>query len=218
MAGSAQQPEHSTDDWVVAALRSGDEQVFTSVVTSWASSMLRLARAHVPTDSAAEDVVQDTWLGVLKGLDGFHGRSSFRTWVFRILVNQAKTRGIKERRTVPFATLVTDDSEPSVDPSRFFGPQDRYPGGWRAFPQEWPEQVALSHEVHQVVLSALETLPPRQRAVVSLRDLSGHSSDEVSAMLEITKGNQRVLLHRGRTVVRAALESYLAGASVGEAV
>ena len=218
MAGSPQQPERPTDDWVVAALRSGDEQVFTSLVTSWASSMLRLARSHVPTDSVAEEVVQDTWLGVLKGLEGFHGKSSFRTWVFRILVNQAKTRGIRERRTVPFATLVPDAAGPSIDPSRFMGPQDLYPGGWRDFPQEWPEQVALSNEVHQVVMAALETLPPRQRAVVSLRDLTGHSSEEVSAMLEITAGNQRVLLHRGRSVVRAHLETYFAGAPVGEAV
>ena len=218
MAGSPEEPERPSDAWVVAALRSGDEQVFTSLVTSWASSMLRLARSHVPTDSAAEEVVQDTWLGVLKGLEGFHGKSSLRTWVFRILVNQAKTRGIRERRTVPFATLVPDESGPSVDPSRFMGPHDRYPGGWRDFPQEWPEQVALSNEVRRVVLTALESLPPRQRAVVSLRDLDGHSSQEVSAMLEITAGNQRVLLHRGRSVVRAHLERYFAGVPIREVV
>jgi len=218
MVGSPRQPEHASDDWVVAALRSGDEQLFTSIVTSWAGSMLRLARSHVPTDSAAEEVVQDTWLGVLKGLEGFRGRSSFRTWVFRILVNQAKTRGIRERRTVPFATLAPDDSGPAVDPSLFLGPQDRYPGGWRSFPQEWPEHVALSNEVYQVVMTALETLPPRQRSVVSLRDLAGHTSEEVSAMLEISAGNQRVLLHRGRSVVRAHLQSYFAGLPVGEAV
>jgi RNA polymerase sigma-70 factor (ECF subfamily) len=218
MAGSPGEPERSSDEWVVAALRSGDEQVFTSLVTGWASSMLRLARSHVPTDSAAEEVVQDTWLGVLKGLEGFHGKSSFRTWVFRILVNQAKTRGVRERRTVPFATLAPDDEGPSVDPSRFMGPHDLYPGGWRYFPQEWPEQVALSNEVHHVIHTALESLPPRQRAVVSLRDLAGHSSEEVSSMLQITTGNERVLLHRGRSVVRAHLERYFAGAPVREVV
>jgi RNA polymerase sigma-70 factor (ECF subfamily) len=200
----------------VASLRLGDEQAFAALVTAWASSMMRLARSHVPSDSVAEEVVQDTWLAVLNGLDGFRGRSSLRTWVFRILVNQAKTRGVRERRTVPFASLAPDEAAPSVDPSRFRGPEDRYPGGWRVFPPEWPEEVALSNEVHEVVRTALDTLPPRQRAVVSLRDLAGHTSEEVSAMLQITTGNQRVLLHRGRSVVRAHLESYFANAPVGE--
>jgi RNA polymerase sigma-70 factor (ECF subfamily) len=217
MVGSAQEPERPADEPVVAALRAGDERAFASLVDGWASSMLRHARYHVPTDSAAEEVVQETWLAVLQGLDGFRGHSTFRTWVFRILVNQAKTRGMRDRRTVPFASLASDDSGPAVDPSRFQGPHERYPGGWRELPQEWPEQVALSNEVHEVVRDALDTLPPRQRAVVSLRDLAGHSAEEVSSLLEITTGNQRVLLHRGRSVVRAHLERYFAGAAVGEA-
>jgi RNA polymerase sigma-70 factor (ECF subfamily) len=119
---------------------------------------------------------------------------------------------------VPFASLTSDDVGPSVDPSRFRGRQDPYPGGWREFPHEWPEQVVLSNEVRHVVLGALDSLPPRQRAVVSLRDLAGHSSEEVSTMLHVTSGNQRVLLHRGRSVVRAHLERYFAGDTVGEVV
>jgi RNA polymerase sigma-70 factor (ECF subfamily) len=201
---------------VVDSLRAGDEQVFAALVTRWASSMLRLARSHVPSDGVAEEVVQETWLAVLNGLDGFRGQSSLRTWVFRILVNQAKTRGVRERRTVPFASMAPDDGGPTVDPSRFMGPEDRYPGGWRTFPPAWPEEVALSNEVRHVVVSALDSLPPRQRAVVSLRDLDGLTSEEVSAMLQLKTGNQRVLLHRGRSVVRAHLESYFAGAAIGE--
>jgi RNA polymerase sigma-70 factor, ECF subfamily len=135
-----------------------------------------------------------------------------RTWVYRILLNQAKTKGIRERRTVPFASL-TDDDGPTVDPSRFQGAGDPHPGGWRRFPDEWPEHSVLSREVHQVVANALEDLPPRQRAVVALRDLDGHTAEEVSELLMITPGNQRVLLHRGRAVVRAHLERYYDTAS-----
>jgi RNA polymerase sigma-70 factor (ECF subfamily) len=166
----------------------------------------------VPTESVAEEVVQETWLAVLTGLRSFRGESSLRTWVYRILLNQARTRGARERRTVPFASLAGADDgtgvEPTVDPSRFQGSGDPHPGGWRQFPHEWPEHFALSRELHDVVSRALETLPPRQRAVVTMRDLQGHSSEEVSALLEISPGNQRVLLHRGRAVVRAHVEDY----------
>ena len=201
---------------LVAALRAGDEQAFAALIDGWSGSMLRMARLHVPTDSLAEEVVQDTWLAVLTGLDRFRGESSLRTWVYRILLNQAKTKGIRERRTVPFASLSDEDAArdgPSVDPSRFQGAGDPYPGGWRRFPDEWPEHSLLSREVHQVVATALEGLPSRQRAVVALRDLDGHTADEVSELLMITPGNQRVLLHRGRAVVRAHLERYYDTAS-----
>jgi RNA polymerase sigma-70 factor (ECF subfamily) len=170
--------------------------------------MLRMARLHVPTDSVAEEVVQETWLAVLMGLDRFRGESSLRTWVYRILLNQAKTRGARERRTVPFASLMADDDGPTVDPERFQGADEPYPGGWRRFPDEWPEHSVLSREVRQVVVRALDSLPPRQRVVVAMRDLEGHSADEVSELLDISLGNQRVLLHRGRAVVRAHLERY----------
>ena len=202
---------------LVAALRDGDEQAFAALIDGWSGSMLRMARLHVPTDSVAEEVVQETWLAVLTGLEKFRGDSSLRTWVYRILLNQAKTRGIRERRSVPFASLTDDgdwDDGPSVDPSRFQGAGDPHPGGWRRFPDEWPEQSLLSREVHEVVARALDELPPRQRVVVALRDLDGHTAEEVSELLAISAGNQRVLLHRGRAVVRAHLERYYDGVSL----
>ena len=210
---SAMSEGHAGDDRdLVTALRAGDERAFAALIDGWSGSMLRIARLHVPTDSVAEEVVQETWLAVLTGLAKFRGESSLRTWVYRILLNQAKSRGIRERRTVPFASL-TDDGDgvgdgPTVDPSRFQAAGDAHPGGWRHFPEEWPEQSFLSHEVREVVTRALDELPPRQRVVVALRDLDGHTADEVSELLMITAGNQRVLLHRGRAVVRAHLERY----------
>ena len=210
MGGSVEAPERADDRALVARLRAGDEQAFASLVDGWAGWMLRLAREHVPTASAAEEVVQETWLAVLNGLDGFRGEASLRTWVYRILLNQAKRRGIRDRRTVPFASLAPDEDGPTVDPERFQGAGDRYPGGWRSFPEEWPEEVALTQEVRDVVVVALATLPPRQKVVVALRDLDGHSADEVCELLGISAGNQRVLLHRGRAVVRAHLEQYFA--------
>jgi RNA polymerase sigma-70 factor, ECF subfamily len=212
------------DGTLVEALRAGDEKTFTALVDGWSSPMMRVARAYVSTDSSAEEVVQDTWLAVLKGLNDFRAESSLRTWVYRILVNQAKTRGVRDRRVVPFASLTPAPAEsgeaagePAVDPARFQGPDGQYPGGWREFPPQWPEDALLSHELHTVVAEALATLPPRQRAVVTLRDVEGCTATEVSQLLELSTGNQRVLLHRGRSVVRAHLESYLAGAPAGQA-
>jgi RNA polymerase sigma-70 factor (ECF subfamily) len=210
VGGSVEARERADDRALVARLRAGDEQAFASLVDGWAGWMLRLAREHVPTASAAEEVVQETWLAVLNGLDGFRGEASLRTWVYRILLNQAKRRGIRDRRTVPFASLAPDEDGPTVDPERFQGAGDRYPGGWRSFPEEWPEEVALTQEVRDVVVVALATLPPRQKVVVALRDLDGASADEVCELLGISAGNQRVLLHRGRAVVRAHLEQYFA--------
>ena len=212
--------EAHDDTALVEALRAGDEKTFATLVDAWSGSMMRVARAHVSTESSAEEVVQDTWLAVLTGLHGFRAQSSLRTWVYRILVNQAKSRGVREHRVVPFASLVPDEESaghPAVDPSRFQGAEDRFPGGWREFPPEWPEEAALAHEVDGIVAEALRTLPARQRAVVTLRDVEGHTAEEVSELLEITSGNQRVLLHRGRSVVRAHLERYFATAPVGRA-
>ena len=214
----AQAPGADGDVVLVDALRAGDEQTFAALVDGWSGSMLRVARAHVSTDSSAEEVVQDTWLAVLTGLHNFRAQSSLRTWIYRILVNQAKSRGVRERRVVPFASLSPDTESaghPAVDPARFQGPDERFPGGWREFPPEWPEQALLAREVDEVVADALSTLPPRQRAVVTLRDLEGHTALEVSDLMQISTGNQRVLLHRGRSVVRAHLEEYFATASVG---
>ncbi|WP_370865703.1 RNA polymerase sigma factor [Nocardioides agariphilus] len=207
-------PVMGDDRDLVTALRAGDQQAFAAMIDGWSGSMLRMARLHVPTDSVAEEVVQETWLAVLTGLDRFRAESSLRTWVYRILLNQAKTRGARERRTVPFASLAGDGygygdgDRPTVDPERFQGPDEQYPGGWRRFPDEWPEHSTLSRELHDVVRLALDALPPRQRVVVAMRDLDGHTAEEVSELLDISPGNQRVLLHRGRAVVRARLERY----------
>jgi len=210
MTGADETRECRDDHALVTALRDGDERAFAALVDGWSGWMLRLAREHVPTPSVAEEVVQETWLAVLEGLDRFRGEAALRTWVYRILVNQAKRRGTRERRTVPFASLTPEDSSPTVDPERFQGRGEPHPGGWRQFPEEWPEQAALAREVHDVVAAALTGLPARQRIVVALRDLDGHSAEEVCDLLGITAANQRVLLHRGRAVVRAHLEQYFA--------
>jgi len=210
MTGAVDADQRPDEQSLVSALRAGDEQAFTALVDGWAGWMLRLAREYVASQAVAEEVVQETWLAVLQGLDKFRGDASLRTWVYRIVVNQAKRRGVRESRTIPFASLAEEDLGPTVDPERFQKPGEPHPGGWRQFPEEWPEQVALSREVREVVTAALADLSPRQRVVVALRDLDGHSADEVCDLLDITAGNQRVLLHRGRAVVRAHLEQYFA--------
>jgi RNA polymerase sigma-70 factor (ECF subfamily) len=186
------------------------------VLEAWSDGMLRLARAHVSTDASAEDVVQDTWLAVIKGLDRFEGRSALKTWVYRILVNTAKNRGIRESRTVPWtsAAAVPDDAGPTVDPSRFQGRSEEHPGHWRQPPAAWPsaESQAAAAEVRRQVEAALRELPYRQRAVITLRDVEGYDAEEVCSVLGISAGNQRVLLHRARAAVRARLEEYFHGA------
>jgi RNA polymerase sigma-70 factor (ECF subfamily) len=202
------------DRELLAALRAGDEAAFSRIVSEWSRPMLTLARGFVSTEASAEEVVQETWLGVIKGLERFEGRSSLRTWVYRILVNTAKTRGVKEHRTLPWSTLAGEDGGPSLDPALFQSGGEPHPGGWRAAPAAWPEELAvegsvLAGEVRQELRAALDTLPDRQRVVITLRDVLGHSSEEVCEMLEISQANQRVLLHRARTAVRAGLASYL---------
>lgn len=202
----------STDDEIVAGVRSGDEAVFAQLLNDWSRSMLLLARTYVSTDASAEEVVQDTWLAVIRGIDRFEGRSSLRTWVYRILVNTAKKRGVREVRTVPWSSVVGDeDLGPTVDPSLFRDTDDAYPGGWRSFPQAWhsAEGSVLADEVRTQLRLAIDALPDRQRVVVTLRDVLGHTSDEVCQMLEISGANQRVLLHRARAAVRARLTPYL---------
>jgi RNA polymerase sigma-70 factor (ECF subfamily) len=204
-----------SDAEIVAGLRAGDETAFAQLLNDWSRSMLLLARTFVSTDASAEEVVQDTWLAVIRGIDGFEGRSSLRTWVYRILVNTGKKRGIRESRTVPWSSLgdtdADDDAGPAVDPALFRGPDDQYPGGWRSFPTEWrsAEQGVLAEEVRRYVRQAIDALPDRQRVVITLRDVMGHDADEVCQMLELTSANQRVLLHRARASVRAHLASYL---------
>lgn len=202
-----------TDDVLVAGLRTGDEETFACLLNGWSGSMLRLARSFVSTSASAEEVVQDTWLAVFEGIDRFESRSSLRTWVYRILVNIARKRATREQRTVPWTSLAPD-SEPTVDPQRFRGADDQYPGGWRTFPDRWPttESEVLAHEVRSTVAAALEGLPIRQQVVLTLRDIDGHDAEDVCALLEISMANQRVLLHRARAAVRGRLDHYFTGA------
>ena len=202
-----------TDDVLVAGLRTGDEETFACLLNGWSGSMLRLARSFVSTTASAEEVVQDTWLAVIRGIDRFEGRSSLRTWVYRILVNTAKKRGVRESRTVPWSSLggADEDRAPPVAPALFRDADDQYPGGWRSFPREWHsgEGNVLAGEVRSTVRAAIDALPDRQRIVITLRDVMGHTSDEVCQMLEVSGANQRVLLHRARAAVRTQLASYL---------
>jgi RNA polymerase sigma-70 factor (ECF subfamily) len=202
-----------TDAQLVAALRAGDEEAFRMLVRDWHSSLLRVAQIFVPSRAVAEEVVQEAWLRVLGALDRFEGRSSLKTWVFRILVNTAKTRAQREGRSLPFSALHDPARVPeaAVDPDRF-QPEDheRHPGGWSAPPRELPEERLLASETRERIAAAIEALPPTQRAVISLRDVEGWSSDEVCNALDLTEVNQRVLLHRARARVRQALENYFA--------
>jgi RNA polymerase sigma-70 factor (ECF subfamily) len=199
------------DAELVSALRRGDERAFETLVDAYGSSLLRVALVYVPSRAVAEEVVQETWLGALNGVDRFEGRSSLKTWLFRILTNTAQTRGARERRCVPFSSFsdrTTEDDGTPLDADRFLAPEhDRSPGHWAAGPTRWetPEERLMSGETREVILSAIEKLPPCQRAVVTLRDVEGWPSEEVCDALELTDGNQRVLLHRARTKVRAAL-------------
>ncbi len=209
----ASAPTLPDDDELVRALRAGDEAVFMDLVRSWHPSMLRVALMYVPSRAVAEEVVQEAWLGVLTGIDRFEQRSSLKTWVYRILTNRAKTRGERERRTIPFSALVTAEAErddPAVDPSRFQGPNDAHPGGWASPPEAWPQERLLAAETRGVIDTAINALPEAQRLVISLRDVQGFGADEVAELLDISDVNQRVLLHRARSKVRAALEAHLA--------
>jgi RNA polymerase sigma-70 factor (ECF subfamily) len=210
-------PEASVDDVLVEALKAGDKTAFTTLVERHHTSLLRAARLYLRDGHAAEEVVQDTWIAVLTGIDRFEARSSFKTWLFSILANKARTRWSRDRRAVPFSSLGGDDpdvaGEPSVDPDRFRA-AGRWAGHWSVPPRTWaglPEERLLARETLDVVRRAIETLPPRQREVIVLRDVEGFPSDEVCAALDLSEGNQRVLLHRARSHVRAALERHLDG-------
>lgn len=208
---------HLADDaTLVDALRRGDEPAFAAVLDAYHASLVRVAQVYVRDRQVAEDVAQDTWLAVIRGIDRFEARSSFRTWLFSILANQARKRGERERRSVPFSTLAARDTEhgPTVDPERFL-PEDsaRWAGHWSAAPRPWdmPEERLIGRETLDVIAAAIETLPEAQRTVISLRDVEGLDSSEVCELLDISEGNQRVLLHRARAKVRAALERYMDG-------
>ena len=205
-----------TDAELVAALRAGDEETYRILVREWYPSLLRVAQIFVPSRAIAEEVVGDTWLRVLGALDRFEGRSSLKTWVFRILVNTAKTRAQREGRVIPFSSLQDPARVPeaSVDAERFL-PDDHehHPGAWASPPRDLPEERLLASETRAHIAQAIDALPASQRAVIMLRDVQGWSSDEVCNALDITEVNQRVLLHRARAKVRNALEDYLAAES-----
>ena len=200
------------DHALVKRLREGDESAFVELIDRYGPMMLRVAQMYVRDRATAEEVVQETWLAVLNGIDRFEERSSLKTWIFRILTNRAKTRGERDGRVVPFSSLAgaeAEENEPSVDPDRFLGADSRTPGAWAAPPRAWPEDAVLDKEALGVIEMAIDKLPEAQREVILLRDVEGWTPMEVSDALEITDGNQRVLLHRARTKVRAALELYL---------
>ena len=200
------------DHALVAALRAGDESAFREVVASYHGAMMRLASFHVSSRAVAEEVVQETWLAVVKGLDSFEERSSFKTWLFTILANRARSRGTREHRTVPFSSLEADEHTLGVPGDRFQTPADRWPGHWSAPPTPWTDLPASSlegKETRALISDAIRSLPPQQREVMALRDVEGWSAEEVCSMLCLSEGNQRVLLHRARGKVRAVLEQNL---------
>jgi RNA polymerase sigma-70 factor, ECF subfamily len=201
-----------SDADIVTALRAGDERTFAALVDGYSPTLIRVAMAYVPSRAVAEEVVQETWLAVMRGLDGFEGRSSLKTWVFRILVNTAKTRAQREGRVIPFSSLHDPARIPeaAVEPERFL-PDDheRHPGGWAEPPRHLPEESLIAAETRQAIAAAIDALPANQRAVISLRDVEGWSSEEVRNALDISEVNQRVLLHRARARVRRALGDYL---------
>jgi RNA polymerase sigma-70 factor, ECF subfamily len=192
-------------------LRAGDEAAFEALVARHYATMLAVAQTYVKGRAVAEEVVQEAWLGVINGLDRFEGRSSLKTWIISILVNQAKTRGAREARSVPFTSLAPEGEEPAVDADRFRGPEESYPGHWRAFPGDWGRSAAAAvqdRETLRVVMAAIADLPAAQQTVIRMRDVEGYSSEEVCTALDVSEGNQRVLLHRARSRVRAALEGH----------
>jgi RNA polymerase sigma-70 factor (ECF subfamily) len=198
------------DAQLVDGLRAREEAAFVALMRMYGAGMLRVARMYVSSRAVAEEVVQEAWLAVLKGIDRFEGRSSLKTWLFRIVANIAKTRGIREARSAPFSSFADDES--TVSPERFFGAGERFPGHWAVPPASWagiPEDRLLAGETMDVVRREIERLPPSQRAVLELRDIEGLSADEVCNALDLTETNGRVLLHRARAKVRAALEEYL---------
>jgi len=210
----------SDDGVLVQALRAGDEAAFAWMLDQYHCSLHRTARMYVATDAQADEVVQETWLAVLKAIDRFEQRSSLKTWLYRILMNIARTRGVRESRSIPYSSAsnaLDEGAEPTFAADRFRPPGDaEWPGHWASFPLDWehqPESRLLAGETIALVAGAIERLPPAQREVLTLRDVDGWSSTEVCNALGLTETNQRVLLHRGRAKVRTALESYFEGTS-----
>jgi RNA polymerase sigma-70 factor, ECF subfamily len=206
------------DAELIEKLRGGDEIAFTEFVRAQHSVLLGVAMTYVSSRAVAEEVVQETWLGVLAGLDGFEGRSSLRTWIFRIAANVARTRAAREGRSRPFSSMPESNGDcagSTVDPERFLrADHSVWPGHWARRPTQWdkPEARLLSRETRDVLRAAIALLPPSQRLVVALRDVEGWSAEETCEALDLTASNQRVLLHRARSKLREALERHLSGA------
>ena len=200
------------DQRIIAGLRAGDGAAFAEVVDRYNGSLVRVAMRYVPSRAVAEEVVQDTWIGVIEGIDRFEGRSTFKTWLYKILIYRARARGERERRTTPMSALAGDDSAPSVPTERFRGSDALWAGHWATPPRRWDgeaEERLLAGEARSVINAAIAELPLAQREVIMMRDLSQFSSAQVCDLLGVTEANQRVLLHRARSKVRAALEDYL---------
>jgi RNA polymerase sigma-70 factor (ECF subfamily) len=209
---AGRRPDNDDEVALVAALRRGEEAAFVTLVDRYGSSLLHLARTFVRDRAVAEEVVQETWLAVLNGIDRFEGRSSLKTWIFQILSNRARTRAVREQRSAPFSSLAGDDDDDGIDADRFLPDDHRWAGHWAAAPTSWnalPEQRLLGREILAHVQAAIEQLPARQARVLVLRDVQGWEPEEVCAALGLSDGNQRILLHRARGKVRTALESYL---------
>jgi RNA polymerase sigma-70 factor (ECF subfamily) len=213
--GSESTAGTARDDEIVRALRAGEESAFVVLVEQYHPSLVRLAAIYVRDRAVAEEVAQETWLAMLRGLDRFEQRSSLKTWLFRILVNRARTRGKREGRSIPFSAMRQDtagDDDSALDAERFLPAEHRWAGHWRQVPDNWeviPEERVLSEETQQVIRRAIEALPHNQREVITLRDVEGWAPGEVCNVLQISETNQRVLLHRARSRVRSALEKHL---------
>ncbi|HXD59329.1 MAG TPA: sigma-70 family RNA polymerase sigma factor [Thermoleophilaceae bacterium] len=196
--------DSTTELELVEALREGDEAAFAELVDRYHGSLVRVARLYVRDGATAEEVAQETWLAVLGGIDRFEARSSVKTWLFRILTNRAKTRGEREARSIPFSAM-SDGHGPAAEAEE---QPELTPGTWRSWEGD-PEERLLAGEARELILATIETLPPAQRATITLRDIEGMSAEDVCNVLEVSDTNQRVLLHRARSTVRRALERYL---------
>lgn len=212
IAGS---PAAAPDEQIVAGLRAGDEVTFRDLFERNYPMMKRVARGYVGSEAVAEEIVQDTWMAIVTGIGRFEGRSSIRTWIFSILTNQAKSHSARERRAMPFSSISQAGAdESSVDPDRFQKDDEAWPGHWATPPRPWqkPERRLMSLEARERLKVALAQLPDRQRVIVGLRDVEGLTAEEVCDLLDLSQENQRVLLHRGRSRLRAVLEEYIGAA------
>ncbi|MBS0150749.1 MAG: sigma-70 family RNA polymerase sigma factor [Nitrospira sp.] len=210
--------EGNRDNVLLARLRQGDEGAFAELVTRHHSALIRMAMGHVANREVAEEVVQDTWIAVIEGLERFEGRSSLRTWIFGILIHKAKDRGVREKRHVTFSSFeaVSDEGDEVIDPSRFHQTGE-WAGHWALPPQPWddqtPEKLLASQQAVNAMNRAIESLPQTLREVLTLRDIEGVEAKEVCEILKITETNLYVRLHRARERVRQTVETYMAGGS-----